>query len=70
MSKKVEVNKKDIMEKMTLLLQVMQQTMLTTGVAIGFDLENKKLVLKDVETGLISRVNLEDLNRIFVKGER
>ena len=64
---KIEVKKGEIQERMTLLLQVMQQTMLTTNIAIGFDLENKKLVLKDVESGLISRVDLEELNGIFVE---
>lgn len=64
-----EVKKSEVKERMTLLLQVLQQTMLTTNIAIGFDLEKKKLVLKDVESGLISRVDLEELNAIFVKGD-
>lgn len=67
---KIKDNKSEVKERMTLLLQVMQQTMLTTNIAIGFDLENKKLVLKDVESGLISRVNLEELNKIFVEGNK
>lgn len=66
---KVEVKKSEVRERMTLLLQVMQQTMLTTNIAIGFDLQNTKLVLKDVESGLISRVELEELNKIFVGGK-
>lgn len=65
---KIEVKKGEVQQRMTLLLQVLQQTMLTTNIAIGFDLENKKLVLKCVETGLISRVDLEELNKIFVGG--
>lgn len=62
-----KINKEEIQERMTLLLQVLQQTMLTTNIAIGFDLEKKKLVLVDVETNATSRVDLEELNGIFVK---
>lgn len=65
---KIEVKKGKVQGRMTLLLQVLQQTMLTTNIAIGFDLKNTKLVLKDVESGLISRVDLEELNKIFVGG--
>lgn len=65
---KIKDNKSEVKERMTLLLQVMQQTMLTTNIAIGFDLKNTKLVLKDVESGLISRVDLEELNKIFAGG--
>lgn len=66
---KIEVKKGEVQERMTLLLQVMQQTMLTTNIAIGFDLKNTKLVLKDVESGLISRVDLEELNKIFAEAK-
>lgn len=64
---KTKINKEEIQERMTLLLQVMQQTMLTTNIAIGFDLDKKKLALVDVETKATSRVDLGELNGIFVK---
>ena len=63
-----KIDKDDIYERMTLLLQVLQQTMITTNIAIGFDIEAKKLVLFDVETKITSRVDLEDLNKIFIEG--
>ena len=65
-----KIDKKLIEQKMTLLLQVLQQTMLTTKIAIGFDMDQKKLVLNDVETGLITRVDLEELNKIFVEDSK
>ena len=49
-------------ENMNLFLMVLQQTMKTTGIALGWDLENKKLVLQDVSTQLITRIELTDLN--------
>ena len=51
---------------MNLFLSVLQVTMKTTGIALGWDLKNKKLVLQDVKTGLISRVNLEELNKNLI----
>lgn len=36
--------------------------MKTTGIALGWDLENKKLVLQDAQTELIARVDLLELN--------
>lgn len=53
-------------DNMNLFLTVLQQTMKTTGIAIGWDIRNQKLVLQDVKTGLISRINLEELNQILI----
>ena len=54
-------------DNINLLLTMMQTTMKTAGVAIGYDLKNNKLVFKDIKTGLISRIDLEELNRaVFI----
>ncbi|KOC33880.1 hypothetical protein [Clostridium botulinum] len=60
------MSKQEARDNMNLLLNVLQTTMKSTGIAIGWDLKNKKLVLQDVKTGLISRVNLEELNKILI----
>lgn len=60
------MNKEQAKENIESVLMVLQQAMKTSGVAIGFDLVNKKLVLQDVKTELISRVDLTELNKIFM----
>lgn len=57
------MDKEQARENINLFLTVLQQTIKTTGVAIGWDLENKKLVLQDVKTELIARVDLTELNK-------
>lgn len=57
------MDKEQASENINLFLAVLQQTMKTTGVAMGWDLENKKLVLQDVKTKLIARVDLTELNK-------
>ena len=54
-------------DNINLLLTMMQTTMKTAGVSIGYELKNNKLVFKDIKTGLISRIDLEELNRaVFI----
>ncbi len=60
------MSKEEARDNMNLLLTVLQQTMKTTGVALGWDLKNKKLVLQDVKTKLVSRVDLEELNKTLI----
>ncbi|KEH90590.1 hypothetical protein [Clostridium botulinum] len=60
------MSKEEARDNMNLFLSVLQVTMKTTGIALGWDLKNKKLVLQDVKTGLISRVNLEELNKNLI----
>lgn len=50
-------------ERFNLFLDILQTTMKSTGVAIGFDLESKKLILFDIETELSAKVDLEKLNK-------
>lgn len=60
------MSKEEARDNMNLFLTVLQQTMKTTGVAMGWDIQNQKLVLQDVRTGLISRVDLEELNKNLI----
>ncbi|KEI16861.1 hypothetical protein Z959_08500 [Clostridium novyi B str. ATCC 27606] len=60
------MSKEEARDNMNLFLSVLQVTMKTTGIALGWDLKNKKLVLQDVKTGLISRINLEELNKNLI----
>lgn len=57
---------KEVEENMNFVLMMLQQAMKTSGVAIGFDLKAKKLVLKDIKTQLISRIDLEELNKCLI----
>ena len=54
--------REETQERFNLLLEVLQTAMKSTGVAIGFDLESKKLILFDIETGLSAKIDLEKLN--------
>lgn len=60
------MKKEQAKENIDFVLTTLQQAMKISGVAIGFDLVNKKLVLQDVKTELISRVDLEELNKILI----
>lgn len=60
------MSKEEARDNMNLFLTVLQQTMKTTGIAMGWDIQNQKLVLQDVRTGLISRVDLEELNKNLI----
>lgn len=60
------MSKEQAKENMDFVLMMLQRAMKTSGVAIGFDMMNKKLVLQDVKTQLISRIDLEDLNKALI----
>ena len=44
-------------------LNLIVDTLASFNLIIGFDLKNKKLVFKDIDSDLITRVNLEVLNK-------
>lgn len=44
------MSKEQAKENMDFVLMMLQRAMKTSGVAIGFDMMNKKLVLQDVKT--------------------
>lgn len=47
-------------------LNVIVGTLASFNLILGFDLKNKKLVFKDIDSNLIIRVNLEDLNKVVL----
>lgn len=47
-------------------LNLIVDTLASFNLIIGFDLKNKKLVFKDIDSDLITRVNLEDLNKVVL----
>lgn len=49
-------------ERINFFLNVLQKTMKTCDMKLGFDLKEKKLVIQDVQTKLFSRIGLEELN--------
>lgn len=59
------MNKNDSLEaeeRINFFLNILQKTMKTCDMKIGFDLKEKKLVIQDVQTELFSRIELENLN--------
>lgn len=59
--------KEEVKNKMNLLLNILENAMKTTGIEIGWDLESQKLVLRDIETDFITRIALQDLNKVVRK---
>lgn len=57
-------------EKFEFFTFILQQQMKNMNVAIGFDMENKKLVLLDAGTKNISRIDLDELNKNSLTMER
>ena len=47
-------------------LNLIVDTLASFNLIIGFDLKNKKLVFKDIDSDLITRVNLEVLNKVVL----
>lgn len=55
-------DKLEAKERINFFLNVLQKTMKTCDMKLGFDLKEKKLVIQDVQTELFSRIGLEELN--------
>ena len=47
-------------------LNLIVDSLASFNLIIGFDLKNKKLVFKDIDSDLITRVNLEVLNKVVL----
>ena len=60
----MDKNKFEIKVDYTLTLIV--DTLASFNLIPGFDLKNKKLVFKDIDSDLITRVNLEVLNKVVL----
>lgn len=56
-------NKAESNQRINLFLQVLQIQMESCNVALGWDEKQRKLVLLDVETGNLARVDLTELNK-------
>lgn len=61
----MDKRKEQVTDRINLLLDVLQRTMKTTNVMIGFDLKEKKLILMEKETKCFVRVDLGDLNNLL-----
>ena len=55
-------NKLEATERINFFANMLQKTMKTCEMKIGFDLKEKKLIIQDVQTELFSRIELEKLN--------
>lgn len=55
-------DKLEAKERINFFLNILQNTMKTCDMKLGFDLKEKKLVIQDVQTELFSRIGLEELN--------
>ena len=57
------MDKNEFKIKVDYTLTLIVDTLASFNLIIGFDLKDKKLVFKDIDSDLIIRVNLEDLNK-------
>lgn len=60
------MNKNEFKIKVDYTLTLIVDTLASFNLILGFDLKNKKLVFKDIDSDLIIRVNLEDLNKAIL----
>ena len=60
------MDKNEFKIKVDYTLTLIVDTLASFNLILGFDLKNKKLVFKDIDSDLIIRVNLEDLNKLVL----
>ena len=60
------MNKYEFKNNVDFTLNLIVDTLASFNFIIGFDLKNKKLVFKDIDSDLITRVNLEVLNKVVL----
>ena len=60
------MNKNEFKNNVDFTLNLIVDTLASFNLIIGFDLKNKKLVFKDIDSDLITRVNLEVLNKVVL----
>ena len=60
------MDKNEFKIKVDYTLTLIVDTLASFNLIIGFDLKNKKLVFKDIDSDLITRVNLEVLNKVVL----
>lgn len=63
------MNKKDeaIYNRIHFCVELIMNSLVASEVEIGFDLETRKLVLKDIFSNNISRIDLEKLNKVVLE---
>ena len=60
------MEKQEFKNKVDFTLNLIVDILASFNLILGFDLKNKKLVFKDIDSDLIIRVNLEDLNKLVL----
>ena len=60
------MDKYEFKNKVDFTLNLIVDTLASFNLILGFDLKNQKLVFKDIDSDLIIRVNLEDLNKFVL----
>ena len=60
------MDKNEFKIKVDYTLTLIVDSLASFNLILGFDLKNKKLVFKDIDSDLIIRVNLEDLNKVVL----
>ena len=60
------MEKQEFKNRFDFTVNVIVDTLASFNLILGFDLKNKKLVFKDIDSDLIIRVNLEDLNKVVL----
>ena len=60
------MEKQEFKNRVDFTVNVIVDTLACFNLILGFDLKNKKLVFKDIDSDLIIRVNLEDLNKVVL----
>ena len=60
------MNKNEFKNNVDFTLNLIVDTLASFNLIIGFDLKNKKLVFKDIDSDLIVRVDLEVLNKVVL----
>ena len=60
------MNKYEFKNNVDFTLNLIVDTLASFNLILGFDLKNKKLVFKDIDSDLIVRVDLEVLNKVVL----
>ena len=60
------MDKYEFKNKVDFTLNLIVDTLANFNLILRFELKNKKLVFKDIDSDLIIRVNLEDLNKLVL----
>ena len=62
------MNKQEFKNNVDFTLSLIINTLASFNLILGFDLKSKKLVFKDIDSDLIIRVDLTELNKCVLSG--